>query len=50
VKVARAGRRLLRLLRLEGSALDPLRRWLRTRAMPDLPPSTFRDWWRKERP
>lgn len=46
-----AARTLLRAvhaLGLEGSVLDPLRTWTRTRAAPPIPSASFRTLWRKQ--
>jgi L-lactate dehydrogenase complex protein LldF len=31
---------------IEGSAIDPVRSWTRTRKAPDLAPTSFTEWWR----
>jgi L-lactate dehydrogenase complex protein LldF len=31
---------------IEGSAIDPVRAWTRTRKAPDLAPTSFTEWWR----
>ena len=51
-KLGRRGRRWLRYaqsLAAPSSRLDPLRPWTRYRAAPELPPESFRDWWRKRK-
>ena len=47
--LAGAGRRLLGWLRLEGTWLDPARRWSATRALPPFPRQSFRKWWATRR-
>ena len=44
-RLARRGRGLPGLAHLPG----PLREWGQARDLPDVPPETFRDWWRRER-
>jgi len=45
VVLARFGQKLFRALGVEGSALDPVRGWSKTRAIPKIAGTTFRDWW-----
>ncbi len=33
---------------VKGGALDPARAWTNSRDLPDLPPQSFRDWWREQ--
>jgi len=45
VALARRGQKLSRALGLEGSPLDPLSHWSKTRVFPPIADQTFRDWW-----
>ncbi|MBI4023807.1 MAG: iron-sulfur cluster-binding protein [Verrucomicrobia bacterium] len=43
--LSRFGQGISRRLGIEGTALDPLQRWSKTRALPEIPARSFHDWW-----
>jgi L-lactate dehydrogenase complex protein LldF len=42
---ARLGQKISRALGIEGSSLDPVQGWSKTRATPTIAATTFRQWW-----
>jgi L-lactate dehydrogenase complex protein LldF len=36
-------------LRLQGTPLDPVKSWTRTRDLPPVAPESFKEWWRNRR-
>jgi L-lactate dehydrogenase complex protein LldF len=46
-RLSRWGQKVFQALGLEGSFLDPVRRWSKTRAMPEISKQSFRDWWKE---
>jgi hypothetical protein len=48
--LSRFGQKISRLLGIEGTWLDPLQRWSKTRALPGIPPRSFHDWWHERNP
>lgn len=48
-RVARLVQRFAKILGAEGSAIDPLRAWSRSRESPEFAEQSFRDWWKKRR-